>query len=166
LKLFTSNGIVKDKMLKIAKNIQKAGLVGLGILGILMILPFSNSSIATAAPIHHSSVTLFAADAASCKSDEDSRGDSGKGGAYVCVCSKSSCIYRRYITPAVQLLSAAVGVLAVISFISAGIQYSSAGSDPQKVGAARKRIGNTVFGLIAYIFLLAFLNWVVPGGLV
>jgi beta-lactamase regulating signal transducer with metallopeptidase domain len=80
-------------------------------------------------------------------------------------CSDSHCIYQRYITPAIHLLSAAIGVLAVISFIVAGIQYSSAGSDPQKVSAARKRISNTVFGIVAYIFLFALLNWVVPGGL-
>lgn len=69
-----------------------------------------------------------------------------------------------YVRLAINVLSAGVGVLAVIMLIIGGIQYSSAGGDPQKVKAAKNRITNVIIGLIAYFFLFAFLQWVVPGG--
>jgi hypothetical protein len=58
-----------------------------------------------------------------------------------------------------------VGVLAVISVVVAGIQYSSSADDPATVTKAKQRIFNTVVGLIAYIFLFAFINYLVPGGI-
>ena len=70
-----------------------------------------------------------------------------------------------YINPFIILLSGLVGVFAVISIIIAGIQYSSSADDPSKVSKAKQRIFNTVIGLVAYIFLFAFLNYLVPGGL-
>lgn len=70
----------------------------------------------------------------------------------------------RYSLWAINILSAGVGVLAVIMLIIGGIQYSSAGGDPQKVKAAKNRITNVVIGLVAYFFLFAFLQWIVPGG--
>lgn len=77
-----------------------------------------------------------------------------------------ACLYQKYLNPAIKLLSAVVGVLAVLMIIVGGVQYSSAGSDPQKITEARKKIINALLGLVAYIFLFAFLNWLVPGGLV
>lgn len=74
-------------------------------------------------------------------------------------------LYEKYINPFVRLLTAAVGVLAVLMIVIGGVQYSSAGSDPQKVAAAKQRIINAIIGLVAYIFLFGFLNWVVPGGI-
>ena len=77
-------------------------------------------------------------------------------------CSK---FLDKYINPFILLLTAVVGVLAVISIIVAGIQYSSAGDDPSAVNRAKNRIFQTVIGLLAYLFLFAFLNYIVPGGL-
>lgn len=71
-----------------------------------------------------------------------------------------------YINPFVILLSVLVGVIAAISIVVAGIQYAMSADDPGKVTAAKTRILNTVIGLVAYIFLFAFLNYIVPGGLV
>lgn len=71
----------------------------------------------------------------------------------------------KYINPIVLLLSVLAGVLAVISIIIAGIQYSASADDPAMVAKAKKRIFNTVLGLIAYIFLFAFLNYLIPGGI-
>jgi hypothetical protein len=69
-----------------------------------------------------------------------------------------------YINPAIRLLTALVGIVAVISIIMAGIQYSSSADDPATVSKAKHRILNTVIGLVAYIFLLAFINYLIPGG--
>lgn len=81
-------------------------------------------------------------------------------------CNTSGCdLVGKYINPAIALLSILVGVVSVTSIIVAGIQYSTSGGDPQKVSAAKKRIAMTVFGLLAYTFLFAFLQFLVPGGL-
>lgn len=70
-----------------------------------------------------------------------------------------------YINPVIYLLSALVGIVAVISIIMAGIQYSASADDPATVSKAKQRIFNTVIGLVAYIFLFAFLEYLVPGGI-
>jgi hypothetical protein len=64
-----------------------------------------------------------------------------------------------------NILSAGVGVIIVIMIIVGGIQYTTAGSDPQKVAAAKSKIMNAIIALIAFFFLFAFLQWVVPGGI-
>lgn len=71
----------------------------------------------------------------------------------------------KYLNPFVGFLSVIAGVVIVISIIVGGIQYSSAGSDPNKVSAAKKRITNALVSLVAFIFLVAFLQWIIPGGL-
>ena len=72
---------------------------------------------------------------------------------------------EHYINPFILLLSALVGVVAVISIILAGIQYAGSADDPGTVSKAKQRIFNTMIGLIAYIFLFAFLSYIIPGGL-
>lgn len=79
--------------------------------------------------------------------------------------SAKTCFVAKYINPVVSLLSALVGVVVVISIIAGGLQYSSAGSDPNKVGAAKKRIANAVIALIGFIFLFALMQWLIPGGM-
>jgi hypothetical protein len=79
-------------------------------------------------------------------------------------CPNGDCIINDYITPAVNALIAAVGVICVISLVIAGIQYSSAGGDPGKVSAAKGRIGKTIGAFLAFIFLYVFLNYIIPGG--
>ena len=71
---------------------------------------------------------------------------------------------EHYINPFITLLTVVIGVVAAISLVVAGIQYSSAGSDPGKVQKAKDRIGQTLLGIMAYIFLFALLNYFVPGG--
>lgn len=87
-------------------------------------------------------------------------------------CSQADCakgvpttLYTKYLNPLINLLSAAVGIVVIIMLIIGGIQYSTAGGDPNKVQAAKKRIYNALFALLAFIFLYTFLQWIVPGGL-
>ncbi len=77
----------------------------------------------------------------------------------------TSCIFAKYINPLIVLLSAIVGVMVVIGIIVGSIQYSSAGGDPSKTAAAKKRIANSIFALVAYFFLFTILQWLTPGGL-
>lgn len=64
----------------------------------------------------------------------------------------------------INILSAMVGVVIVAMLIVGGIQYSSAGDDPKKITAAKSRISNAILAFVVFIFMFAFLNWVVPGG--
>lgn len=89
------------------------------------------------------------------------------GGPSVDVCGaagKCNSFVDKYINPVIVFLTVVVGIAAVISIIMAGIQYSSSADDPGTVSKAKSRIFNTVIGLVAYIFFLAFFNYLVPGG--
>ncbi len=70
-----------------------------------------------------------------------------------------------YLVLFINVLSGIVGVVIVIMIIVGGIQYSSAGDDPQKVSAAKSKIINALLALAVFIFMFAFLQWVVPGGI-
>jgi hypothetical protein len=69
-----------------------------------------------------------------------------------------------YVNPIILFLSLTIGIGAVISFTISGIQYSRSADDPAVVSAAKQRIFNTVLGLLAYAFLYALINYLVPGG--
>lgn len=64
----------------------------------------------------------------------------------------------------INLFSAVIGVGAVIMIIFAGIQYSAARDNPQAIQAAKQKIYNVLIGLGAFIFLWAFMQWLIPGG--
>jgi heme/copper-type cytochrome/quinol oxidase subunit 2 len=85
----------------------------------------------------------------------------------ICGSGASACnrFIDTYINPFIVLLTVMVGIAAVISIVMAGVQYSSSADDPSAVTKAKQRVLSTVIGLVAYIFLLAFLNYLVPGGL-
>lgn len=78
--------------------------------------------------------------------------------------SGTRCLIENYVNPAVAFLAALAGVAVVISVIVGAIQYSSAGGDPSKVSAARNRIVEAIVALLAFLFLYAFLNYLLPGG--
>ena len=65
----------------------------------------------------------------------------------------------------VNALSAGVGLIIIAMIILGGIQYSIAGANPQATGAAKQRITNALIALFAYIFIFAFLQWLIPGGI-
>lgn len=79
--------------------------------------------------------------------------------------NESNCRILYYLVRIINVLSAMVGLVIVSVIIVAGIQFSSAGNDPQKVAAARNRIINAIIALATFIFMYAFLQWVVPGGI-
>lgn len=81
-------------------------------------------------------------------------------------CEEDNCDFvKKYINPFIGLMSVTFGLIAIISLIMGGIQYTSSQGDPQKVTKAKHRIGNTILALVSYIFLYAFLQFLVPGGL-
>lgn len=76
----------------------------------------------------------------------------------------SNCKIMGYLVVFINVLSAMVGVVVVGSIVVGGIQYSTAADDPQKIAAAKGRIYNALLALVAFIFSYAFLQWIIPGG--
>lgn len=64
----------------------------------------------------------------------------------------------------VDVLSGLVGVVVVGVIILGGIQYAIAGDKAEAVGAAKQRIINGLIALVAFLFIFAFLQWLIPGG--
>ena len=81
-----------------------------------------------------------------------------------CTSSSNCDLIGLYINPAINLLSAIFGLIAVISLILGGIQFSTSEGDPQKASKAKNRISNTVVAIFAYAVLYGFLQFLVPGG--
>jgi len=84
-------------------------------------------------------------------------------------CNGGNCINQNYLVImakwAINLLSAAVGIVITAVIIFAGIEYSSSAGDPQRTAAAKSRIINAIVALVAYMFLFMALQWLIPGGL-
>ncbi len=79
--------------------------------------------------------------------------------------AQTSCIVTKYLTPFVQLMSVLVALAVTASIIIGAIQYSGSGGDPAKVSAAKARMRNALIALLAYIFMVAALQFLIPGGL-
>lgn len=77
---------------------------------------------------------------------------------------QGNCIVTNYIKPAIEFLSAGVGVVIIAMIIVGAIQYSTSGGNPQGEADAKKKIFNALLALLVFIFIYAFLNFIVPGG--
>lgn len=66
----------------------------------------------------------------------------------------------------VLLLSLGVGILATGAIIYGAILYSSARDSASQTQQAIGVIRNAVIGIILYIFMVAIVNWLVPGGVI
>lgn len=78
--------------------------------------------------------------------------------------SSDHCGILDYVINFTNLLSALVGIVVVGSIVYGGIQYSASSGDPQKVAAAKKRIVNSIFAFIFFIFMYSLIQYLVPGG--
>ena len=78
------------------------------------------------------------------------------------ICSDNPII--RNLNTIVNVLSGLVGVVVVGTIILGGIQYAMAGDKAEAVSAAKQRIINGLIALLAFLFIFAFLQWLVPGG--
>lgn len=79
--------------------------------------------------------------------------------------NRDNCGIVKYLVLFINVLSAMVGVVVAAVIIWGGIEYSTSGGDPSKVQSAKKRIYNGIFALVAFIFTYAFLQYIVPGGI-
>lgn len=65
----------------------------------------------------------------------------------------------------IQILTGAIGVVAIGAFVYAGMMYASASGDAGQVTKAKEIIRNTVIGLILFATIALILNYLIPGGL-
>lgn len=80
-------------------------------------------------------------------------------------CDNDDCDFvKKFINPSINVLTLSFGILAIISIIIGGINYATSEGDPQKTARAKNRIFNTIIAIVAYMFLYAFLQFLVPGG--
>lgn len=70
-----------------------------------------------------------------------------------------------YIQTGINLLTAFAGIAITGAVIFAGIEYSTAGGNPQAAAKAKGRITNALIALLCLVFLFAFFQWLVPGGI-
>lgn len=84
-------------------------------------------------------------------------------------CTGDACVNDNPITKflfvVINLLSGAIGIIIVAVIILAGIQYTTSGGNPQQAAQAKKRIINAIIALVAFFFLFAILQWLIPGGI-
>lgn len=82
------------------------------------------------------------------------------------ICDQNACdLVQKYVNPTLNILSVIFGLIAALSIIMGGIQYTTSAGDSQKTQAAKQRISRTIMAFMAYAFLYAFLQFLIPGGL-
>jgi hypothetical protein len=75
-------------------------------------------------------------------------------------------LVTKYIDPIINKFLAPLAIIAVIIGVLWGaIRYITSGGDAQKVAEGKDKIQKALLGLLAFIFLYALLNWLLPGGL-
>lgn len=98
--------------------------------------------------------------------NQDGSGNNTNCGDNAVKCDQKNCDFiAKYINPGIALLSVCFGLIAIISIILGGINYITSEGDPQKTAKAKSRVFNTIFAIIAYLFLYTFLEFLIPGGI-
>lgn len=64
-----------------------------------------------------------------------------------------------------KVLSVGVGIAVVGGIVWGGIKYTTARGNSSQTQDAISTITNSVIGLLLYIFMFAFLNFLIPGGI-
>lgn len=62
------------------------------------------------------------------------------------------------------VVTTGVGIAAVGAIVYAGVLYITARDNAGQVSKAKTMIMNTVIGVVAYLLMWAFLQWIIPGG--
>lgn len=64
----------------------------------------------------------------------------------------------------VNILTGGIGLASVGGIIYGAILYSSAGGNSENVKKAKTIISNVIIGIVLYLFMYSFLNYIIPGG--
>ena len=79
--------------------------------------------------------------------------------------NEDNCNIIKRLNQLINILSGVVGIVVTIMIIVGGIQYSAAGADPGAVAKAKKHISQAILALVGYGLIFAFLQYIIPGGL-
>lgn len=71
----------------------------------------------------------------------------------------------QWIVFAINLLGVLVVVGASAMLVFAGVEYVASADNPERVKSAKQKIINVIIGIIAFFFMYAFLQWLIPGGI-
>lgn len=74
------------------------------------------------------------------------------------------CFFAKYINPIVNLLAVGVGVVVLASVVGGAVMISASAGDSGKYAKGRERIVNSLLALAGFVFLYAFMQWIIPGG--
>lgn len=135
----------------------------------MLISGFMMTTAVVAPPV--SACSLYGASSDSPTDDGDNLNTQQGGNNDKVCCPKghntdsTQCILWKYINPAIDMMGATAGAAVVIGAIVGGIQYSTSEGDPGKAAAAKKRIINSLVALAAFLLMYAFLQFILPGGL-
>ena len=75
----------------------------------------------------------------------------------------SGCGIYTVINLIVDIMSIGIGILGVIGIMITGIQYLTAGGNETQTQKAKRRFGEIVIGLIAFVALYTATQWLLPG---
>lgn len=155
-------------MLKQTKVLARAIAIALLLIGVqsLLVLPQSNPNVVLA----EDTTPPPPADAADSPFGEVNLDGEGTdcAGTNITVdvnCTDNDNAVLAYIGGISNFLAAGIGIILVLALILSGIQYITSQDNPQQVSAAKNHIWNVVIALMAYIFMFAFLQWLIPGGI-
>lgn len=82
-----------------------------------------------------------------------------------CDANKSGAeVFNEVLIIGLRVVTFLVGIAAVAGLAWGAVLYSKAEDDQSKVSEARGLIRNVVIGILLYGFLVAIINWLVPGG--
>lgn len=70
-----------------------------------------------------------------------------------------------YLSGIINFLAGGVVVVVTAMIVMGGFQYIWAHGSPDLIQKAKKQITNAVIALLTFIFIYAFLQWLIPGGL-
>lgn len=70
-----------------------------------------------------------------------------------------------YLRAIIRFLSLGVGLVTVGMIVISGVRYITSNGNPQAIQDAKSKLLNAVFGLILFIFAVAIINFLIPGGL-
>lgn len=65
-----------------------------------------------------------------------------------------------------NVLTFGIGIAGTLGIIIAGIMYLTARDDQGQMVKAKNMLINIVIGLVAYAVMWAFLQWLLPGGII
>ena len=66
----------------------------------------------------------------------------------------------------IQILTILIGTIAVLGIVIAGIMYITSSSDVDRQTKAKRRLFEIVIGLLCYGTLFAFMEFIIPGGII